>query len=388
MGKEINLTAGNYRIVSGLVIVNHYISMIGQGSDLTKFTFEPTGAGVLLDIHNAVAGTINCITMKGIKLITTNAFNFIKTGIRLTDVSRCKLDDISISEWLGNNASIGLQIRGRETTSLKNFHIYADIPISIEKNPDYASIDCDHFHFEDTYLVSLKGPCIQVENAVYLSNFLMDGYQAWCPLSAANGHGFYWVDTSSTLSSHNVVFKNVRLEQTTDQTVYMFYINKTDGQALNHLVFENIYGGLKTKGFYLRNIRYVSLKNVNYVNNVANEAININSSVYYLMFLNCMWQANTTAIMTDQYELFSQWGYTGPLPVTGFYTSINDIDGTTAIRIAGHKTKYATAAPATGTWAKGDVVWNSNATAGGTPGWVCVTAGTPGTWKAMANLAA
>jgi len=24
----------------------------------------------------------------------------------------------------------------------------------------------------------------------------------------------------------------------------------------------------------------------------------------------------------------------------------------------------------------------------GAPGWVCITAGTPGTWKAMANLAA
>lgn len=48
----------------------------------------------------------------------------------------------------------------------------------------------------------------------------------------------------------------------------------------------------------------------------------------------------------------------------------------------------ATAAPADGTWARGDVVWNSEPSAGGAPGWVCVTAGTPGTWKAMADLAA
>jgi hypothetical protein len=46
------------------------------------------------------------------------------------------------------------------------------------------------------------------------------------------------------------------------------------------------------------------------------------------------------------------------------------------------------AAPTTGTWKRGDVVWNTTPSAGGTPGWVCVTAGTPGTWKAMANLAA
>lgn len=47
-----------------------------------------------------------------------------------------------------------------------------------------------------------------------------------------------------------------------------------------------------------------------------------------------------------------------------------------------------TAAPTSGTWIRGDVVWNSTPSAGGAPGWVCVTTGTPGTWKAMASLAA
>ena len=46
------------------------------------------------------------------------------------------------------------------------------------------------------------------------------------------------------------------------------------------------------------------------------------------------------------------------------------------------------AAPVAGTWAVGDIVWNTAPAAGGAPGWVCTTAGTPGTWKAMANLAA
>jgi hypothetical protein len=55
----------------------------------------------------------------------------------------------------------------------------------------------------------------------------------------------------------------------------------------------------------------------------------------------------------------------------------------------GNITTFAgTAAPTTGTWKRGDVVMNSTPSAGGTPGWVCVTAGTPGTWKAMSNVAA
>lgn len=41
----------------------------------------------------------------------------------------------------------------------------------------------------------------------------------------------------------------------------------------------------------------------------------------------------------------------------------------------------------TGTWKRGDVVWYTAPSAGGSPGWVCVAAGTPGTWRAMAVLA-
>ena len=54
----------------------------------------------------------------------------------------------------------------------------------------------------------------------------------------------------------------------------------------------------------------------------------------------------------------------------------------------GQSVTRGTAAPTTGTWAVGDICWKTNAAAAGTPGWVCTTAGTPGTWTAMANLAA
>lgn len=46
------------------------------------------------------------------------------------------------------------------------------------------------------------------------------------------------------------------------------------------------------------------------------------------------------------------------------------------------------AAPSTNYWTQGSVFWNTNTAAGGVPGYYCVTAGSPGTWKAMANIAA
>jgi len=45
-----------------------------------------------------------------------------------------------------------------------------------------------------------------------------------------------------------------------------------------------------------------------------------------------------------------------------------------------------TAAPTTGAWPVGWVRWNSAPAAGENVGWVCVTAGTPGTWAAFGQI--
>lgn len=46
------------------------------------------------------------------------------------------------------------------------------------------------------------------------------------------------------------------------------------------------------------------------------------------------------------------------------------------------------AAPTTGTAAVGDIVWNTVPAAGGYMGWVCITAGSPGTWKGFGLIQA
>lgn len=68
-------------------------------------------------------------------------------------------------------------------------------------------------------------------------------------------------------------------------------------------------------------------------------------------------------------------------------TAFQSVDSTSNVYVPANVT-VAQAAPTTGYWDKGDVVWNSLVAAGGSPGWVCTTAGNPGTWKAMANVAA
>lgn len=49
---------------------------------------------------------------------------------------------------------------------------------------------------------------------------------------------------------------------------------------------------------------------------------------------------------------------------------------------------FGSAAPTAGTWNNGDIVWKTDPFAGGIIGWVCVTAGTPGTWKTFGVISA
>lgn len=59
---------------------------------------------------------------------------------------------------------------------------------------------------------------------------------------------------------------------------------------------------------------------------------------------------------------------------------------TQMLSIGGMKFTYDEAAPTTGTWNKGDVCFNINATVGQPKGWVCTVSGSPGTWVSMGNL--
>jgi hypothetical protein len=57
--------------------------------------------------------------------------------------------------------------------------------------------------------------------------------------------------------------------------------------------------------------------------------------------------------------------------------------GTNANRIV-----YASTAPTSGSWGRGDIVFNMAPSASGFVGWVCTAGGTPGTWKSWGAISA
>lgn len=142
-----------------------------------------------------------------------------------------------------------------------------------------------------------------------------------------------------------------------------------------------------TVGFYRSTLE-------NIVNTTPNVLIDGDSPV---AFDRCSWNAITGA--SKRIDFIGT--RTLPVEINGWGQSLGDTsipftaDASKAVISQGaavnglrHVHGVYTAAPASGAWLRGEVVWNKEPSAGGAPGWVCTASGTPGTWKAMANLAA
>ena len=56
------------------------------------------------------------------------------------------------------------------------------------------------------------------------------------------------------------------------------------------------------------------------------------------------------------------------------------------LTLGAHHLTWASGPPTLGTWVVGDIVYNNAAASGVPPAWMCSVAGTPGTWKALANI--
>jgi hypothetical protein len=81
------------------------------------------------------------------------------------------------------------------------------------------------------------------------------------------------------------------------------------------------------------------------------------------------------AYLNSAASLYTLKGFTGPVFRNGYAVRKSGNINTSKVRM------LDSAAPTTGTWVVGDIVYNDTPTSGGYIGWVCTVAGTPGTWK-------
>ncbi|OMF47706.1 MULTISPECIES: glycosyl hydrolase family 28-related protein [Paenibacillus] len=79
--------------------------------------------------------------------------------------------------------------------------------------------------------------------------------------------------------------------------------------------------------------------------------------------------------------------YDGMAAATVNYLTLNGT-GIESYIMNGKTKTSAAAAPTSGAWKQGDIVYNTAPAAGGFIGWVCVVAGSPGTWKTWGAITA
>lgn len=93
------------------------------------------------------------------------------------------------------------------------------------------------------------------------------------------------------------------------------------------------------------------------------------------------YNAGTSTYLITGPDTTQAFGRTAPVPhalgVRNLFTRADSF---------GRQITHASAAPTTGNWAQGDVVFNTGAAVGQPKGWQCTVTGTPGTWVSMGNL--
>jgi parallel beta-helix repeat protein len=168
-------------------------------------------------------------------------------------------------------------------------------------------------------------------------NTISNNYVNFVACSAAWGYGIEIAPQGAYTADSNLIIGNtvVGLGSAAGY-IGGVYINGTSGTITNTMVSNNMFDSL-TKATQVYNDSSSAF--------MANRAINVG--------IICVGQGGTAGIIRD----CNDWQYAAAAPST-----------------------------ATNTWFVGDKVWNTSVTASTTPGWVCTTAGTPGTWTAMPVL--
>lgn len=303
------LGPGTFLITDTLIIDQDGVCIVGMGSRATIVNFVPTSGGKPCFSFIKSGQILYDCGISELRISSTET-TFHKVAVRLTDTSLFLMWRVKVGPegfWTGN-ASIALQVRGREHLLVGVVDFAADQPISIEDNPNHT-IDFDHMHFWGMNLIAKSDdtqPCIKIASGVNVTQSLIDGRQAW----NHGSYGLYWNDTTTAQFSDGMVIKNARWEQSTSGK-HCIYIVAQHGYR--RLQLENIQIGGTVKGIYLRNIDHATIKSCIYAHTL--EALNIDGTVELLEIKNTFFLQGSSTSTTGSTRIFGNGKESsGPTP--------------------------------------------------------------------------
>jgi hypothetical protein len=251
---------------------------------------------------------------------------------------------------------------------------------------------------------------------IHITNNIVDTVDGWClQLNPTFGEGIYCRSYKNLTISHNTVngtaYRGIYLRGITSGTPYY-----SDNLTVTDNRISNSRATGITAEASLKGIAIIRGNSVNVAYQQGYDIQSISSEVSTLIY------SNNSAIDTLTYGHYSRfWDSvicTGNYVETvgssgrGFYMQdagvaklhSNVVGAGVATPLFGGgssqntvhdfgnswnaKVMYGTAAPTTQAWTVGDIVYQTVPVAAGNIGWVCTTAGTPGTWKTFGAIAA
>jgi hypothetical protein len=181
-----------------------------------------------------------------------------------------------------------------------------------------------------------------------------------------------YISNTVNVRIQNNIFKNIDADGSsnclllTQNTVVKIEGNVFQSDVLSEYTNSNFVYLLNSAVGWSVQINNNQFYNVNasaYTNIVEGGSDYSNSNI---SFINNIVSGAVTQPLANNVNLIQKFGNSG----TGFPTIT-----------------YSSGIPGAYTWKVGDIVYNTVPTSGGNIGWVCTTAGTPGTWKAFGTIA-
>lgn len=352
----IAITSGKNIVVKDNIIYNNY-SNTGYAIDLEANTpSDPSDDtyrvnNVIIENNICNGSGIGCIGAE-------NVYN----------------KDISILNNIINysNSNASLAIEGILIGGIQNVVVSDNI---INYNNGESEISSSKYS-----AVRLNGKNIKFSNN--LINIERDTYSVIRTLNYADN-----VDvTNNTINglSHNIT----RVFSMIDAPNYTFSNNNVYGISADYCFYSTL---ATTSGtVVIENNKIINTKGRGFfINHRTNLLISNN---YFAMFRNKVADCNNVVIKDNVFNrLTSSYDVLEDTPATdntNLIYSNNNVIGTVGSTVWNNAKNifHATYYPTTGAWKRGDIVINSAPTTGVAIGWVCTTAGTPGTWTALQTL--
>jgi hypothetical protein len=328
-GGIVKLIDEPYTIESGLTISNNRVHLLGCGKHVTQLIYNPSSAGSAIKFWIDDNTDIFQCSLRGIGIISSDT-TYQKVGLQIRKASEMVVEDFAVGGGGGSftgASSIGLQIQGHEISTVRNVSLNTDQPISIEDNPN-SDYDLDFWRFEQCYLISKSDdtlPCLEIATGINVNNTVFDGL-----IMAHGSNGVEWIDTTSTLRSSNIAFKNVRWEQSANTAAWFFDVESFFG--MDFLRIENAAsgaGGAFNKGFKFRKIRHLTLENTEYSNTLT--GLDTDSTVVNLSLQNARFPNTTLTLPASVF--FPQ--LTAVIATADLAAASDSLNGTVLIEDAG-----------------------------------------------------